>query len=767
MLRCMPFSLGEVTLLEGPFLEATRTNARSLLRYDPDRLLSGFRTEAGLDPRDDAYGGWEAMSLAGHSLGHYLSGCSLMYLTTGDSAFLNRVRYITAELAFCQQHNGTGYIGAFTGGEKVLREEVGGGQIRAASFYLNGIWAPFYTMHKIMAGLRDAYRLCGITEALEVEKGLADWLDVTLGELSEAQVQEMLKCEHGGMNEVLADLYCDTGNGTYLELAERFFHREILEPLSRGEDILPGKHGNTQIPKVIGLARLYEVTGDPVKETTSRYFWDRVVNHHSYANGSHGFHEYFGPADSLSDRLGSATSESCNVYNMLKLSKHLFQWSASPEVAGFYEKALINHILSSQHPLSGEVLYFHSLQMGGSKEYQDPHDFTCCIGTGMENHSKYGEAIYFHGESELFVTQFIASELSWREKGIILRQETLFPEEEATLLRFMNERPVRLTLRLRIPEWAGEGLMVRVNGKPVRKSVTPGAFISLRGKWRKGDMVELDMPFALRTEEMPDNPSRMAVFCGPLVLAGDLGPASDSAGSGMHRSESDPDAPVKARIPGLVTMEKDPSGWLEPLPEGTHRFRCTATRPEPALLAPLYALHDRKFTVYWDLYSQEGWKSRLREIMEEERALETIRARTIDRVVPADNPREQGHHFRSENPGFYRFNGYPSIESRYGWFSVRMKTDRGKDTGLQVVYWGGFRGPREFLIQVNGTTIATEDLTGIPYNEPGEVWYTIPAPLTASGYVTITFRATENHYAGPVFGIRTLRMDPEDRYSPS
>jgi DUF1680 family protein len=759
-LRCEPFSLNEVTLLEGPFMEATQINVRSLLQYEPDRLLAKFRHEAGLAPRAEHYGGWEGMTLAGHSLGHHLSGCAMMYLTTGDSQFLERVNYMVDELRLCQESNGEGYIGAFPEGQRILETEVGKGTIHASSFYLNGIWAPFYTMHKVMAGLRDAYRLCGNKKALEIEKGVAGWLSSALSGLSEDQVQEMLDCEHGGMNEVLADLYSDTGDPAYLELSKVFHHRDILDPLSMGEDILPGKHGNTQIPKLTGLARRYELTGDPPDRITSEFFWERVVRHHSYVNGSHGFHEYFGPADSLSRRLGSSTSESCNVYNMLKLSKHLFSWSASPEVADFYENALINHILSSQHPETGEVLYFHSLQMGGVKEFQDPYHFTCCIGTGMENHSKYGEAIYFKSRDELFVNLFIGSELHWKEKGVILRQDTRFPEEQGTRLVFLNEKPVKLTIQLRIPSWVDDRCSVKVNGKQIRKRVDPGAFLLLKGKWKAGDEIMLEMPFGLRLEPMPDNPQRVALCYGPLVMAGVCSPTANS--SGWNPLE----------IPVLVPEDKtggadagnglqDPSGWLEPVDGEPGTFMNRVSKPEGMLIRPLYKISDQPYTVYWDLLNGDEWQA----LQERQKLREAELARldrvTVDRVIPAEDPGSQDHRFESENPGFYSFNGLPSIESRYGWFSFEMKVDRGAPATLMVDYWGGFRGPREFLVIVNGVTLATEDLSGVTYNEPDRVTYPIPASLTTSGKIKVTFESTPDHYAGPVFGIRTLRIkDP-------
>jgi uncharacterized protein len=411
--RALPFEIKDVQLLDGPFKHATELNIQSLLNYEPDRLLSKFRTEAGLKPKAEAYSGWEAMTIAGHSLGHYLSACALMYQTTGDQRFLERVNYIVAELDTCQMADNTGYIGAFPNGKKILEDEVAKGNIRAQGFDLNGIWVPYYTQHKVMAGLIDAYDLCGNQKALEINRKFADWLYTIISPLNEEQIQKMLHCEHGGINESLAELYAKTGDEKYLGMSRIFHHKAILGPLAEGVDILPGKHANTQIPKLVGLARRYELTADSTDRKTAEFFWDRVVHHHSYVTGGHCNHEYFGPPDTLRNRLSNETTETCNVYNMLKLSEHLFEWEASPIVADFYERALFNHILSSQHPETGRVIYNLSLEMGGHKEYQDPEWFTCCVGSGMENHSKYGKNIFYHNNEELYVSQFIGAELHW------------------------------------------------------------------------------------------------------------------------------------------------------------------------------------------------------------------------------------------------------------------------------------------------------------------------------------------------------------------
>jgi DUF1680 family protein len=318
--RALPFNLVDVKLLDGPFLHATNLDVKTLLNYEPDRLLSKFYTEAGLKPKAEHYMGWENETIAGHSLGHYLSACSMMYQTTGDTSFLRRVNYIVSELKYLQDADGKGYIGAFPNGKKILEDEVAKGNIRSQGFDLNGIWVPFYTEHKMMAGLRDAYHLCGNYQALEVERRFADWLNGIVSPLNDEQVQKMLRCEHGGISETLADLYADTKNEKYLRISKIFYQKAILDSLKEEKDVLPGKHCNTNIPKLIGLSRIYELTGDTSDRKAAEFFWNTVVRHHSYVTGGNGNEEYFGPEDKLRNRLGEGTTETCNVYNMLKLS---------------------------------------------------------------------------------------------------------------------------------------------------------------------------------------------------------------------------------------------------------------------------------------------------------------------------------------------------------------------------------------------------------------------------------------------------------------
>lgn len=745
--RVIPFRLSDVKLLEGPFLHATELNTKVLLNYEPDRFLAKFRKEAGLEPRAEHYGGWEDNTIAGHSLGHYLSAISMMYQTTGNTEFLNRVNYIVSELKECQDADGSGYIGAFPDGKRILEEEVARGEIRSQGFDLNGIWVPYYTQHKVMAGLRDAYRMCGNQTALEVSIRFADWLSTVVDDLSPEQIEEMLHCEHGGILETLADLYADTGNEKYLTLTRSFQDKFILEPLSRGEDILPGKHGNTNIPKLIGLARRYELTGDSTDRRTAEFFWETVVNHHSYVTGGHGNDEYFGEPDRLRNRLGDGTTETCNVYNMLKLTDHLFEWTASPAAADFYERALFNHILASQNPENGRVVYNLSLDMGGFKDFQDPEWFTCCIGTGMENHSKYGASIYFHNDDELFVYQYIASQLTWKEKGLVIEQKTKYPEEQGSALEITADAPVNLTIFIRYPGWATKGIEIKVNGKKQNIPQHPGSFIPLARKWKTGDRIEVHIPFGLRLETMPDDSLRVAVFNGPAVLAGELGTIDDTA------------ATSPLYVPVLMTAERDPAKWTEPVPGESNTFMMkNAGRPRDVRLKPFYRTYDMRYSIFWDMFTEEAWKEREEEyvaLLEFKKNLERI---TVDFFQPGEMQPERDHRLKSERSDPGRFKERPFRETRDGWFSVEMKTDPVKGNKIVAEYWGGFPGRKTFDVMVDGKIIATENISNKNDGRFIFVEYPVPPELTrGKNRINVRIQAHPRNMAGPVFGLRTVR----------
>lgn len=748
--RALPFNLDQVKLLNGPFKHATDLNKNILLTaYEPDRFLAKFRAEAGLEPKAEHYHGWEDDTIAGHSLGHYLSSCSLMYQTTGDTKFLDRVSYIVDELAECQKADGDGYIGAFPEGKRIFEEEIAKGDIRARAFNLNGLWAPFYTQHKVAKGLLDAYQLCGSQKALQVVLAFADWLDTILSLLNEDQIQDMLNCEHGGINEILAEIYGITGDQKYLDMSRTFHHKAILDPLTKGEDILPGKHGNTQIPKLIGLARRYELTGEEKDRRAAEFFWRTVVNHHSYVTGGHGDSEYFGQPDKLRNRLSQETTETCNVYNMLKLTRHLFTWKASVEAANFYERALFNHILSSQHPGDGRVIYNLSLDMGGFKVYQNPYWFTCCVGTGMENHAKYGRNVYFHNNQELFLFQYIASDLHWAEKGVTLRQETGFPEEQGTTLQISTDQPARFTFQIRYPLWAKKGMEIVINGKSRRVKGDSGRFVPVTRKWKDGDRVEISIPFTLRLEAMPDDPNRVAVMYGPLVLAGDLGPVRD------------PKAKASMYAPVLMTQERDPSKWLIPVPKKPNTFKMdNVGRPRDVELKPFYQTHERRYTIYWDMLTEAAWEARQKEYEAEKERRRKIETITIDSIQPGDRHSEKGHNLQGNNTQSGRFRERLNrVAHRGGWLSYDLKVLPDKPNVLLVEYWGGFPGTKTFDIQVDGEKIATENIANKKDGFFILVEYPIPDGLTrGKNRITVRFQPHPGHRAGPFFDIRIIHQ---------
>lgn len=750
------FELSAVRLLDGPFKHSQELDHDYLLKIEPDRLLAWFRKEAGLPPKAAVYGGWESRGIAGHSLGHYLSACAEMYQATGDEKLKQRAQYIVDELALCQSANSNGYVAAIPDGKRIF-SEIGRGIVTSQGFDLNGGWVPFYTLHKEMAGLRDAYRLCGIERALEVERGLADFIDHTLAGIGHDAMQKILACEHGGMNEVLADLYADTGDEKYLELSRRFYHEAVLTPLVQRTDKLSGLHANTQIPKLIGLAELYELTGDTNDFVAERFFWERMANHHSYVTGGNGLNEHLGEPDHLNDRLGEKTTETCNVYNMLKLTQHVFEWEASPAAADFYERALFNHILSSQHPENGSLIYNLTLAMGGKKRYETPFDsFTCCVGTGMENHARHGAAIYFHTDSSLFVNLFIASELNWKEKGIKLRQETRFPDEGGTTLVFQCEKPRELALRVRRPYWAGNGFAVSVNGQPVSIHSTSSSYETISREWKTGDRVEISLPQELHLQSMPDNPQRVAVMYGPLVLAGDLGPAND------------PKADKPDYVPVLLTENRPLNEWLKPVAGKPCTFRTeNAGRPREVELRPFFKIHDRRYSVYWDIFTGEQWRARQADYEAEREKQRQLEARTVDYFQPGEMQPERDHNFSGVKSGSGEANGRKWRHAYDGGsMSWDMKVRSDKPMLLTITYWGGDGGDRSFDILTDGKKIAEQQLAN---NQPGKFFdatYPLPEDLTkGKKLVRVCLQAHPKHMAGGIFGVRMV--EDFERGSPS
>ena len=744
--QAAPFEPKNVKLLDGPFKHALELDSTWLLSLEADRLLSWYRKEAGLEPKAKNYGGWESETIAGHSLGHYLTACARMYQASGDVRFKQRVDYIVDELAECQNANGNGFVGAMPNGKRVFAE-VARGEIRSAGFDLNGSWVPWYNLHKLFEGLMDARRYCDNAKALEVAARLGDFSIETTKNLTDKQWQKMLACEHGGMNEAMADLYALTGETMYLDLAKKFYHKAIMEPLAADRDELPGKHANTQIPKMIGAARIYELTGDAKFGTIARNFYHIVLTNHTYVTGGNSDGEYFGPSGKLNNRLGQNTTETCNVYNMLKLTQSLFGMEPRASEADYYERALWNDILASQNPEDGRVLYYLTLKPGAQKSFMGEHDFACCSGTGMENPTHYGDCIYFHGGDALWVNQFIASELNWEGKGLRVRQETDFPNQAATTLKFSAAKPVKLTLRVRHPFWATNGFTLKLNGKKLKVESSAASYATIDRKWKDGDRLEIEIPFSLRTESMPDNPKRIAVFDGPILLAGDVGVANS-----------------KTPVPVLVTGERALTDWLKPVSGKPMTFRAESVgRPFDVELKPFYTTYNHRHTVYWDVFTDADWAARQKEYEAERERVKQLEARTVDVFQPGEMQPERDHNVQGEKTEPGEWSGRKLRHATDGgWFSFEVAVPTNGAADLILTYWGSETGKRTFDVLVDGTKIATTSLSRVKPDEFYDKVYPLPEEITrGKSKVTVKLQAQPGNFAGGVFGVRVVRRTVE------
>jgi DUF1680 family protein len=748
-----PFPLEAVRLLPSDYLTAVEANRAYLMRLEPDRLLHNFRDQAGLAPKGEVYGGWEGDSIAGHTLGHYLSALSLMHAQTGDAESRARVGYIVSELALCQTRFGDGYVGGLTykkdgaprPGHEMF-EAVRVGRIHSTGFDLNGAWSPLYVVHKLMAGLLDADRHCHDPRALPVAEGLAGYIAGVFSGLTDAQIQSVLACEYGGLNESYAELYARTGERRWLAMARTLYDRPVLDPLARGRDDLANLHANTQIPKLIGLARLYELTGDPRAAVASQTFWTAVTDHHSYVIGGNAGREYFQAPDTIASHITEQTCESCNSYNMLKLTRLLYAQSPDARYFDYYERAHLNHILAQQNPVSGMFAYMSPLMSGTSRAYSTPFDdFWCCVGTGMESHAKHGDSIWWRGRDTLFVNLFIPSELDWTAEGARFRLTGDWPHAgEATVEVVRRDRPRPLTLALRRPGWA-QDVELLVNGAPI--SAAPGAdgYLRVRRIWRAGDRLTLRAPPTLRAEAAAGDPETIALLHGPLVLAADLGPAGAT--------------PYAGDVPVLVAP--DLAGAARPVAVEAAVYRIdSAARPGPLVLRSFAAQHDRRTAVYFKRFSEAGWIEARARLAAEEAARRALQARASDVVHLGEMQAERDHGLEAaiSYPVVYR--GRNGRDARSGgFFQFRVKAPPGPAL-LRATYWGEERN-RAFRILVNGVAIAHETLDG---GHPGVFFdceYPIP-PAVSDGETSLVvrFEPDADHTAGPVFGVLCLKGAP-------
>lgn len=745
-------AMENVRLLPSVYLDALRANQAYLLRLQPGRLLHNYYRFAGLNTKGKPYGGWEADTIAGEALGHYLSALSLMYAQTGDGEMRQRVNYIVNELERVQTAHGDGYLGGFMrkrkSGEvvdgKEIFAEIMAGDIRSAGFDLNGCWVPFYNWHKVLAGLFDAQRYCHNQKALKIAERLAQYIARVFDVLSETQLQQVLNCEHGGINESFAELYERTRNKRWLALAERLYHTKILQPLAEGRDELATLHANTQIPKVIGLARLAELTGKNHYQKASLEFWNSVTQHHSYVIGGHGDREYFDAPDSQHEHISEQTCEACGTYNMLKLTRHLFSWKADAHYFDFYERGHLNHILAHQNPKTGMFTYMTPLMSGVAREFSNEEDsFWCCVLSGLESHAKHGDSIYWSQARNLIINLYVPSRLHWKEQGFKLKMTGGYPFEEEIQIEIESSTPTEREIALRIPSWA-KSFSVQVNDKTIAAENENG-YCRLTRTWKPQDRIKLKLPMALRFENAGGLPAKeddqiVAVLRGPMVLAADLG-AADNAYS----------APAPALVGEHLLSQ------FQRLPEHRLRYQTLGIgKPKDMQFTPFFQMADRRAAVYFPRFTDAQWQIVAAQYEREEEEKRDIAQRSVDIMYLGEMQAERDHQLDSDISYPVSYRGRNGRDARTGgFFAFDMKVKPGV-LSLQASYWGEERN-RRFRILVDEQEIAKVELIA---ENPGvfiDKTYAIPAQLTAGkSKIRIRFQPETGYTAGPVFGCRLV-----------
>lgn len=754
------FSVNDVKLTQSDFKHAEDMDIRYLLGIDPDRLLAPYLKEAGLTPKAQNYTNWENTGLDGHIGGHYLSALSYMYASTGNAEIKGRLDYFISELKRCADANGNGYISGVPDGKKKWKE-ISEGNIRASSFGLNDGWVPLYNIHKIFAGLRDAYLLTGNKDAKQMFINLTAWMyDLTKG-LSDDQLQRMLDSEHGGLNETFADAAAISGDERFMQLAKRFSHKKVLDPLLRGEDRLTGMHANTQIPKVIGYKRIADIEGNDQWDKAAQFFWKTVVDNRSITIGGNSVREHFHPADDFSSMLTSEQGpETCNTYNMLRLTKMLYETSADTHYMDYYERALYNHILSTVNPIQGGFVYFTPMRSGHYRVYSQPQtSFWCCVGSGMENHARYGEMIYSHGGADnLYVNLFIPSELTWGKT--LVTQTNRFPAEEATTITVDPKKPAEFTIRVRIPEWTDASKMQpTVNGQPV-EAKAEGGYLAISRKWAKGDKLHVQLPMSLRAVSLPDKSDNYSFMYGPIVLASSLGKqeqlglfADDSRGGHIAGGRQLPlqDMPV------LVADKNNLMANITKVEGRPMTFRLTGSVPEKyaeMTLVPFSSLHECRYMVYWPVVSQQDWQAKQEEIARAEAERQAIEQATADKVICGEQQPESDHFVKMERVRNGDFNGrHWRMAEKGGWFSYDMRTNSQAVKKLQVICSGNDRS--DASVQVNGKEVGVINPANV--REPQTFTFDLSDLKAKEGILVVKFSPKNKDVTPRFFEVRLMK----------
>jgi len=762
------FPLGDVKLLDGPFKHAQDLNIHVLLEYDINRLIAPFRKEAGLPEKAKLYPNWAGLD--GHVGGHYLSALAMNYASTGNAECKKRMEYMISELKACQEANaknhpdwGKGYVGGAPNSQQIWSTLQKGdfAAYRAA-------WVPWYNVHKLYSGLRDAWLYAGNEDAKDIFLNFCDWGINITSELTDQQMQQMLDAEHGGMNETFADAYQMTGDKKYMVAAKRFSHRMLLDAMAAGNDNLDNKHANTQVPKAVGFQRIAELSHDKYYAKAGSFFWETVTGNRSLAFGGNSRREFFPSVASCTDFVNDVEGpETCNSYNMLKLTEDLFRVNPQAKYADYYERTMYNHILSTQHPEHGGFVYFTTARPRHYRVYSQSNEaMWCCVGSGMENHGKYSQFIYTHQNDSLFLNLFVASELNWREKGIKIVQETQFPKEETTRLK-ITEGAAKFKLMVRYPSWVKEGaLKITVNGKPVEIVAKTSSYVAVERNWKKGDKVQIILPMHNSVEKMPNVSNYIAIMHGPILLGAKTGTedlkglvADDGRWAHIAGGER---LPVDKAPIIIENSLDDIAGKLIPFKDKPLTFTASLNLVNKVNieLEPFFGIHDSRYMIYWMWLTESKYKNYLDSLAVVEKERMELQKRTIDFVAPGEQQPEADHQMEKlkSNTGNFQDEFWRDARNE-GYFSYNMATNSENGLSLIVRYWGAEWGNRKFDIFIDNEKLVTEDNTG-RWNQSKflEVKYEIPDSMVKDKkQIRVKIQALPGNTAGAVYYIRLIK----------
>jgi DUF1680 family protein len=764
------FLLSEVRLLPGsPFHHAMKVSQQYLLDMNIDKMLDSQREQNEIPVKGQIYpGSNQPDSTRAGDLYHYISGISLMYAQTGEQEYLERVNYLIDGLAEIEgaiqkklEAKGEKHNHAFA---KLLEGELILNRPDDAGYPWGGTSGNrFYGIHKKHAAYRDAYLYCDNTKALALWIKDADIIGDLVLRINPDLFDGFLDLEHGGMNAVYADLYALTGDKRYMDVSMKFNHQKVILNIADNKDVLYGRHANFQIPVFEGTARQYQLTGNEVSKKATFNFLEMLYHDHTNCIGGNSCYERFGIPGETTKRLGYTASETCNTYNMLKVALNAFESTGELKHMEYFEKALYNHILASQDPQSGGVTYYTATIPGGFKTYSDRFNLGgvwCCVGTGMENHSKYGEAIYFNNHDALYVNLFIPSELNWIEKGLHIKQETIFPEEDKIQLQIVDNQTYDKPIYIRYPSWIETTAYVFINGEPVELSARPGDYICLNHNWKKGDIVSIEMPQTFRLEAAKDDPCMYTVAKGPVIYAAALGYENMPEDLVKFAGDNNTFVPLDD-IPTFVVNKADLNAWIVPNRKTPMEYQTLNAgylngKKKDITLIPYYKMHHQRYSLYLKMYTPDELNLRNQIV--------------TDELRPSYEADEKSHKMKGENTELIFQAGHsPALgfntweKTRWGreakdggWFSYDLKINtNSRENYIVVTYWGNENKDHEFDVLINGVKVAVENLFDKKPLTFYEVVYNVPEEHKGNGNVTVMFRSHTGKHAGTVFALKS------------